>query len=357
MQLHSNQTEKVRLMRSFDPPLILPSQFEDRRFSRHSCGLLGAIFCAVLLSSIDWAARAQGFPRPAPDPPGVLLDVGGYRVHVYCTGSGKPAVVIVGGAFSFDWDLVQSSVARFTRVCTFDPSGTAWSDPFQTAVRALDPGAPSRSTPTCGDRVAEIHRVITRGSIGSPYLLVGFSVGALWERLYAASYPEGIAGMVIVDQAFLPGYKAAGVRPANASGHSGPVLMARVPIAIGFEDDVNFGKLPQRDQQYHKWAIAEHPLRPDETMAADCLSEIDHAIGNQPYPLGNTPLTVVRTENGAPGYAEMQAKLLGLSHRARQVVAWNSSHMVPIDDPETIVSAIQALVENTRDRKISHERR
>jgi hypothetical protein len=49
--------------------------------------------------------------------------------------------MIVGAAFSFDWDLVQSSVARFTSVCTFDPSGTAWSDPYPNAMRVLDPDA------------------------------------------------------------------------------------------------------------------------------------------------------------------------------------------------------------------------
>ena len=316
--------------------------------------------CAGLVAQAQKAASV-------PPMPGGLVDVSGYRVHDYCTGSGSPAVMIVGAAFSFDWALVQPGVAKFTRVCTFDPSGTVWSDSFEKAAGVLDANAPSRSRPTCGDRVAEIRRLMTSVAFssvlsssvadssvagGGPYVLVGFSVGALWARLYDARYPESVAGMVIVDHAFLPDDKTAGTQRAKTSassgGYSGPVLMTQAPLVSGFEDDENFSKLPERDQELHKWAMTQHPLRPDEAMAADCFSQIDHAVGNRAYPLSDMPLTVIRTENEAPGYAQMQAGLLGLSHRSREVIAWNSSHMVPIDEPEVVVSAIQRSVEEAR---------
>jgi pimeloyl-ACP methyl ester carboxylesterase len=338
-------------MRSFNRSFKLSSQFQNRQ-TRRVCGVLCEVIYAFLVLCIGLPAEAQNSPASAPTPPGTLLDVGGYRIHVYCTGSGSPTVMIVGAAFSFDWDLVQSPVARFTRVCTFDPSGTAWSDPFQSAVHVLDPNAPLHSTPTCGDRVAEIHRVITSAPAEAPYILVGFSVGALWERLYAARYPPGIAGMVIVDHAFLAGDKAAiapqASAPVSSRRYTGPVLLAQTPLAFGFEDDVNFDKLPELDQELHKWALAQPPVRPNEAMAEECFAQINSAIGNRPYPLGNMPLTVIRTHNESPGYAELQAKVLSLSHRSRQVIAWNSSHMVPIDEPEVIVSEIQVMVEATR---------
>jgi pimeloyl-ACP methyl ester carboxylesterase len=118
-------------------------------------------------------------------------------------------VMIVGAAFSFDWGLVQPEVAKFTRVWTFDPSGTTWSDSPPVAVaasssEATDSGSALKATPTCADRVDEIHRLIAKTPINGPYVLVGFSVGALWERLYAAEYPNSVVGMVIVDHAFLP---------------------------------------------------------------------------------------------------------------------------------------------------------
>lgn len=338
-------------MRRFNLSFKLSSRFQNRQ-TRRVCGVLCEVICAVLVLCIGLPAEAQNSAASAPTPLGTLLDVGGYRIHVYCIGSGSPTVMIVGAAFSFDWDLVQSPVARFTRVCTFDPSGTAWSDPFQSAVHVLDPNAPPHLTPTCGDRVAEIHRVIASAPAEAPYILVGFSVGALWERLYAARYPAGIAGMVIVDHAFLAGDKAAvapqASAPVSSRPYTGPVLLAQTPLAFGFEDDVNFDKLPELDQELHKWALAQHPVRPNEAMAEECFAQINSAIGNRPYPLGNMPLTVIRTQNESPGYAELQAKVLSLSHRSRQVIAWNSSHMVPIDEPEVIVSEIQVMVEATR---------
>ena len=60
-------------------------------------------------------AQAVGTDQNPPAPLGKLVDVGGYRVHLYCTGTGSPTVVIVGAGFSFNWGLVQPEVARFTR--------------------------------------------------------------------------------------------------------------------------------------------------------------------------------------------------------------------------------------------------
>ncbi len=145
----------------------------------------------VLLSCLVLTAKTQMLDQSRPLPPGHLIDIGGYRVHVYCVGQGSPTVMIVGAAFSFDWGLVQPEVAKFTRVCTFDPSGTAWSDPFSNVKaplhsQALSSSSVPQTNPTCSDRVEEIHRVIAAVPVTGPYVLVGFSVGALWERLYAA---------------------------------------------------------------------------------------------------------------------------------------------------------------------------
>ena len=308
------------------------------------------LLCTVLV------ATGQIPNKSKPLPLGTLVNVGGYRVHLYCSGHGSPTVMIVGAAFSFDWGLVQPQVAKFTKVCTFDPSGTTWSDPFKdttTIPTVSDVASVSRSIPTCADRVDEIHRLITRAPVDGPYVLVGFSVGALWERLYAAKYPENILGMVIVDHAFLPADRNNTSPPptdSNASrrGYSPPVLISKAPMNIGFEDDWNFSKLPRRDQELHTWALSQHPIRPDYKMATDCFSRLGNATEKQTYPLGNIALDVISTPNEAPGYAELQTKLLALSHDSKHIIAGNSSHMVPIDEPEVIINAIHDVVEDVR---------
>src|SRR6202012_6267727 len=109
---------------------------------------------AALLLSLTLTAKSQATNHARPAPLGRLVDVGGYRVHLYCTGQGSPTVMIVGAAFSVDWQLVQPEVAKFTRVCTFDPSGTAWSDPFRGANTSttMKPTSKPRMTPTVADR-------------------------------------------------------------------------------------------------------------------------------------------------------------------------------------------------------------
>ncbi len=269
--------------------------------------------------------------------PGTLVDVGGYRVHLYCTGQGSPAVLIVGG-FSFDWALVQPEAAKFTRVCTFDPSGTTWSDPFK-------PG-----TPSCKDRVHEIHQIITNAPIDGPYVLVGYSVGALWARIYAAERPANLAGMVIVDHAFTP-QKATPRQEAQAKtlkGYHPPVLVTEAPIVTEWQDDSNFSRLPKQDQELHAWALAQNPVRPNYEMAVDCFSDLGAMDGNRPFALGDMRLVVISTDNESAGYSNLQKELLGLSRRSEHAIAWNSTHMVPIDAPEVIIESIHKVVSSDR---------
>ncbi len=102
-------------------------------------------FALALLCALPVVALAQkvGADQNSPAPLGKLIDVGGYRVHLYCTGTGSPAVVIVGAGFSFNWGLVQPEVAKFTQVCSYDHSGIGWSD--------------AGPTDSCSLRVNEVH--------------------------------------------------------------------------------------------------------------------------------------------------------------------------------------------------------
>jgi pimeloyl-ACP methyl ester carboxylesterase len=301
-----------------------------------------AVLCMVLMLSTSLTGKSQTPIKSRPLPIGTLVDVGGYRVHLYCLGQGSPTVMIAG-AFSFDWALVQPEVAKFTRVCTFDASGTAWSDPFQGVV------------PTCNQRVDEIHQVVLKAPVEGPYLLVGYSVGGEWVRLYAARYPDNVVGMVIVDHAFIPGQvptRQAARTHHLPQGFSPPTLVSEPPIVLDFQDDVNFSKLPKDAQELHIWALSENPIQPDYKMAKDCFSDLTTVTGKSPFPLRDLPLTVISTTNEAPGYSKLQAKLLALSRNGRHVIAWNSTHMVLIDQPEVITESILKVVTAARRQPI-----
>jgi pimeloyl-ACP methyl ester carboxylesterase len=299
-----------------------------------------AVLCIALILSSCLTGKSQTPIKPRPLPLGTLVDVGGYRVHLYCLGQGSPTVMIVGAAFSFDWALVQPEVAKFTRVCTFDPSGSAWSDPFQAGA-----------VPTCNQRVDEIHQLVTKAPVEGPYILVGYSVGAQWARLYSARYPKNIAGMVIVDHAFIPGQlpkRKAGHSHSLPQGYSPPTLISEAPIVLDFQDDVNFSKLPKYAQELHTWALSENPIRPDYKMAEDCFADLATVTGESPFPLGDMPLAVISTGNETPGYLKLQTDLIALAHRSEHVIAWNSTHMVLIDEPEVITGSILKMATAAR---------
>jgi pimeloyl-ACP methyl ester carboxylesterase len=307
--------------------------------TRLDSNLYSAVLCIALLLSSSLTGKSQTPIKSRPAPLGSLVDVGGYRVHLYCVGQRSPTVMIVG-AFSFDWALMQPEVAKFTRVCTFDASGTAWSDPFTMGA-----------VPTCNQRVNEIHQLMRKAPVDGPYILVGYSVGAQWVRLYAARYPNQIVGMVIIDHAFDPDQVAprqATRSHSSPQSYSPPALVSQAPIVIGFQDNVNFGRLPKYDQELHAWALSENPIRPGHEIAKDCFSELATLTGKSPFPLGDMPLVVISTANETPGYQKLQTDLMALSHRSEHVIAWHSTHMVPIDQPEVITESILKMAAAAR---------
>jgi pimeloyl-ACP methyl ester carboxylesterase len=238
--------------------------------------------------------------------------------------------MIVGAAFSFDWALVQPDVAKFATVCTYDVSGTAWSDPGP----KLD----------CRERVHQVHELMRAAQLKAPYVLVGLSLGACVARLYAAEYPAELAGMVIVDHAFLPDPLPGDTSLAGLD--TPPRLIEKTPIEVTTEDSSEFGNLPPRVQELHRWAMSLHPKLPTAEDAEDCLQELKKAAPG-PYPLGDLPLVVVSTGNEAPGYSRLQAELLASSRRSSQMKAERSFHSVEIDQPWVIVAAIRQVVRLT----------
>jgi pimeloyl-ACP methyl ester carboxylesterase len=293
-----------------------------------SVGIRLSVVLLFLLSNVVAAQSAA-----SPPPSGKLIDLGGYRVHLYCTGEGSPTVLIVGG-FSFDWALVQPSIAKFAKVCTYDVAGTAWSDP-----------GPSLK---CLDRVNEVHNLVENAPIRRPFVFVGFSIGALIGRRYASLYPRDIAGMVIVDHAFLPAgddsIRAKSAVIALPGADSPPVLIEKTPIILSTEETSDFSKLPDRAQQLQHWAESRKPAPATAETAKDCVSELASTKETM-HPLGHMPLVVISTGNTSAGYGELQNHLMRLSTNSSQLMAERSFHSVEIDQPEVVIRAIAQVVQ------------
>jgi pimeloyl-ACP methyl ester carboxylesterase len=322
-----------------------PLRPASNRVHRNCLRMVLALLC--LLPMVTLAQKVDTDQNPPP-PLGKLVDVGGYRVHLYCTGTGSPTVVIVGAGYSFDWGLVQPEVAKFTQVCSYDHSRIAWSE-----------DGPKDS---CSLRVSEIHTALRNAGINGPFVLVGHSLGGLVARLYAGRYPDEVAGMVFVDHAYYSSAMFHLTAPGDAKVPPPPLPPPEPlilspsgtgPVAVGMESDPNFTKLPSRDRELHLWAMSQTrdhaALRNNSLVGHECTAEADAITKDHDHSFDDKPLIDVSTsENNSPDYAKLQTELLSLSHNSKQLVAEKSGHFVIIDRPDVVIDAISQVVQSVR---------
>jgi pimeloyl-ACP methyl ester carboxylesterase len=291
--------------------------------------------------------------------PGQMVDAGGFKMHMYCTGKGSPTVILISGLddFSITWSLVQPDIAKTTRVCSYDRAGLGWSEA-------------SPNPRTSGNMVRELHTLLVNAKVEGPYVMVGHSFGGALVQLYAHNYPDEVVGMVLVDSAAtnlfirIPAWKKAidqkiafyhALDPLNSFG-----LLALVPGNIpnrGFPDEALAQyRAISAATKYYETSIAENE------MFEKNLAEIQSAHITT---LGNIPLVVlsrgywdpmpgfteVENQQAEKKWQELQADLTTLSSNGRQIIAKESEHSIQLQQPHLVIDAIQ---ENIREINKKH---
>jgi pimeloyl-ACP methyl ester carboxylesterase len=279
---------------------------------------------------------------------GKLVDVGGFKMHIDCTGEGSPTVILDSGLGDsyISWRKVQPQIAKFTRVCSYDRAGLGYSD--------------SSSRPRTSQVMAEeLHALLQAASIAPPYLLVGHSMGGYDVRLYASLYRKEVAGMVFVDASHPDQEKR--FPPALKSLH------AKWTRQLEFmEFAMSFG-IPRMSGFCSTHAVVRaaecnfHTLR-EKVAEEKALSE-SAAQAAATAPLGDLPLAVLSHDPGehaVPGVApdvmksvetawnQMQEELSHLSTGGTRTIAKNSSHYIQMDRPDLVVEAVRTVLDEAR---------
>lgn len=334
-----------------------------------------AIVCAIALG-VPGAAAQDTTDAPPYPAPGKLIDVGGWRLHLNCTGEaapGRPTVVLEAGVgdFSAEWSLVQPRVAEFARVCSYDRAGDGWSDlgPHPRTFRQI---------------VYELHTLLARAGERPPFVLVGHSYGGWLVRVYQSTYPAEVSGMVLVEAGaddpwrMMPDGKLvrssslATGQPIPAVKTAGPLRIEAIPpqalaqIRAGLADAARHANDPPRDklppdaQRMRTWALGRvgHVVAAVNPVEHEELAALRAQRANGPHPLGDLPLIVITRglpeETGPDAVArerehrEDHAAVAALSSRGRQIIATHSGHHAQLDEPQLVVSAVREVVTATR---------
>ena len=337
--------------------------------------LYGCLTLLAVALLAGFAYEQIGRARDASQLPprvGQAVDIGGRTLNLYCSGQGAPTVILETGGNSpgYEWLLQQSKMAAFTRACWYDRAGVGWSDP--------------PSSPRTGAGVAsDLHEALRRAGVLPPYVMAGGSVGGQYVRIYTASYPTDVAGLVLIDSA-TPDQRDPDfmVAPINRmSGRTRHLICVALPIMTRFgvlrfvtSGERHFPPPDFTPEQAGILAKLEAQPKAYETDAEQACAatdggrivprtgtnpDINNAVRNAGS-LGDRPLVVLTAgrylappgfEKEAAEYHEvrvhqLQASLARLSTHGRQVVV-DADHGMT-QSPESVVIAVRQVVDEVR---------
>jgi pimeloyl-ACP methyl ester carboxylesterase len=259
------------------------------------------------------------------------IQIRGRRVRYACEGEGTPVVVIdQGQGLSIErgfeqhpalgWTRIFQEIQESTRIIMHDRAGLGASDPA--------PGPRASAA-----MVEDLRAVLTAARARPPYVLVGHSVGGFNVRLFAARYPEEVAGVVLVDSSHpdqVP--KIAGLLPAETPGESSSLrALRRTPDAALSSEAIDFRACAEEVRGIG--SIGFKPLV---------------VISQSPQALGPPGIPLATWERIRVAWAGLQDDLLGLSLLSRHVVATHAGHHVQAEEPDLVVDAILSVVREAR---------
>jgi pimeloyl-ACP methyl ester carboxylesterase len=272
---------------------------------------------------------ARAYPAP-----GQLVDVGGHRLQLRCTGSGSPTVVLEPGQGGVSSDLawIAPVVAQDTTVCVYDRAGRGWSD--------------AGNGPQDGVQIAaDLHTLLDRAHVPGPYVLAGHSFGGLYVQSFAAQFPDDTAGLVLLDStAPKPGPTLPSITFDNVFGRVAALVPAVAHLGAGrLIAQGSYGSLPPRvrDEARANGSMARNlGSFIDEFVEANTAMQQAAALTN----LNGKPLIVLTADTGnAADWEQKQTHMAGLSTNSLHRTAVDTTHDSLVSDEADSAAASQAI--------------
>lgn len=315
---------------------------------------IGTAICVLLLLTLSlWNLTAAKWQHARNPVPGSFYTVEGLQMHIECSGTSSPTVVMEAGA-STPWSLwrkVQPELSQITRVCSYDRAGHGWSEP-------------SEGPRDAATIVRELHSLLDKAGVKRPIVLAGHSAGGLYVREYAREFPAEVTGVALIESSSpdqldeVPGFRAAYEEDKRDAKRE--LWEDRLRVWSGWERLVGDCSVPAKD--YLGWVGQYNAMacRPDYVDTDECeLTYFEESFkqAGRLTSLGRIPLLVISRDPDLrkagmtelqiaqqPVLAREQEAFKSLSPLSWRVVARNSGHMVPHDRPDLIVVEMTRLI-------------
>jgi pimeloyl-ACP methyl ester carboxylesterase len=282
---------------------------------------------------------------------GRLIDVGGHQLYLSCVGSGSPIVVLEpgAGATSAQMGWIAPAVARDTRVCVYDRAGRGWSEPADTAQD--------------GAQIAtDLHTLMHRAGEAGPYVLAGHSFGGLYVRIFAAHYPDEVAGLVLVDSTDSKQPPRSVIPTASEEPTTGRVpVLASLAARVGLTrvlGQLDLGSLPPQSRDEARTSVAQVGFvrsAVDEYMRGTAAMHEAASLRD----FADKPLFVLTAGEHPASWMASQRQMLTLSTNSTQQVVMGAAHTDVLLDEKyaaATAQAILAVVDSVQhDRSLSTE--
>ncbi|OAN17918.1 hypothetical protein A3K86_03095 [Photobacterium jeanii] len=289
-------------------------------------------------------------------PPGKLINMGGYRMHLNCTGKGSPTVILEAGAgdFSLSWAKVQPAISHSTKVCSYDRAGFGWSESDSTGEKSNIMA------------VKALNQLLDKAKIDGPLVLVGHSLGGVNTRLFAKMYPAKVKGLVLIDPLYEHQSQSVEAIFQQSREHlvgeyqTISVLQSIGLLALSPEEIPDQG-LPEKALWQYRAILATKPHLKNMIAEINTLSESLQQVKDKNISsLGNLPLILLSAKHEdvsflsaeqnhelATAWDKMQKEQALLSTNSQHIRVSNSGHYIQLEHPQIVVDAITHMLNNT----------